>query len=41
MPKWNNSGTAILSCFTVKPCTRNERSATIKKARSRSSKFDD
>jgi hypothetical protein len=41
MPKWNNSGTAILSCLTVNPYARNERSAPIKKPSSRSSIFDD
>jgi len=43
MPKWNNSGTAILSSCTVNPYVyvRNERSASIKKPTSRSSIFDD
>jgi hypothetical protein len=41
MPKRNNSGTAILSCRTVNPYAGIERSAPIKKPRSRSSIFDD
>jgi hypothetical protein len=41
MAKWNNSGTAILSCRTVNLYATNGRSAPIKKPRSRSSIFDD